>query len=86
MLKGINRNVIVVRTDRKSRFEAVYFVLKKGGAADKADMVKEANRIISESGMTDRPRRRKVKTALCLICAALLGASAGVGACLVLFL
>ena len=46
MLKGVNRNVIVVRGGRNSRFETVYFVVKKGIASGKDDIVKEANRII----------------------------------------
>ena len=46
MLKGVNRNVIVVRGGRNSRFETVYFVVKKGIASGKEDIVKEANRII----------------------------------------
>ena len=58
MLKGLNRSVIVVRTDRKSRFEAVYFVLKKGAVSDKVDIIKEANRIISESSNQCHTKRK----------------------------
>ncbi len=52
MLKGVNRNVLVVRADKNSRFESVYFVMKKGNSAERADVIKEANRIITQSGMT----------------------------------
>ncbi len=51
MIKGTNRNVIVVRTDKDSRFESVYFVMKKNGSSDHSDMLKEANSIICKSGM-----------------------------------
>lgn len=66
MLKGLNRSVIVVRTDRKSRFEAVYFVLKKGTVSDKGDIIKEANRIINESN-SPAPARRKLRLGASLL-------------------
>ena len=52
MLRGVNRNVLVVRTDKNSRFESVYFVIKKGSAVERADIIKEANSIITRSDMT----------------------------------
>ena len=52
MLKGVNRNVIVVRGDRSSRFEAVYMIVKKGNGASETDILKEANRIVASSEMT----------------------------------
>jgi hypothetical protein len=57
MLKGVNRNVIVVKSDRNSRFEAVYFVMKKSGYGNRTDILKEANGIIGDSGMLERQRR-----------------------------
>lgn len=54
MLKGVNRNVIMIRSDGNSRFEAVYFVMKKGSAGDKNDMLREANKIIGDSGLSVR--------------------------------
>ena len=50
MIKGVNRNVIEVKADKKSRFERVYFVMKKNTLADRSDMLKEANSIIGTSG------------------------------------
>ena len=88
MLKGINKNVIVVKTGAKSRFEAVYFVLKKGSASAKADIIKEANKIIRESVTTERSRRARLgaRTVLLAILGAILGAAVGVGICLLVLL
>lgn len=86
MLKGTNRNVIVVHTDAKSRFEAVYFVLKKNGESKRADIVKEANKIITESGALQKPGRRGLIIALIAIGAALGGAAVATGVCLGIFL
>lgn len=50
MLKGIQKNVMVVRLMGSPCFEAAYFVIRAGKKEPKhGDMVKEANRIISES-------------------------------------
>lgn len=52
MIRGVNRQVIVLRPDRSSAFETVYFMLRneqgKPAPRDK-DMVREANKIISEN-------------------------------------
>ena len=75
MLKGLNRNVLVVRADRKSRFEAVYFVMKKGSMTEKGDMLKEANRIINDSGMALGGRDKgKIQRAMLYGAFAFLGA------------
>ncbi|MBE6577714.1 MAG: hypothetical protein E7653_06205 [Ruminococcaceae bacterium] len=86
MLKGINRNVIVVRTEPNSKFEAVYFVLRKGGASERADVVKEANKIINDSGAHKRYVRRGLRTALLVACSAILGAVLSLLVCLLAFL
>lgn len=76
MLKGLNRSVIVVRTDRKSRFEAIYFVLKKGSASDKGDIIKEANQIISDTGYINTAKKHlpPVRSLLLLLGGAVIGA------------
>ena len=56
MLKGVNRNVIVVHGDKSSRFEAVYMIMKKGTGASETDILREANRLVVESGMTVKRR------------------------------
>lgn len=86
MLKGINRNVMVVRPHSNSPFEAVYFVIKKDKGIYKTDMIKEANRIICEGAAPRKPRHRKLKLTLLFICAILLGAAAAVVICLLTLL
>ncbi len=52
MLKGIQKNMILVKLPRSSYFESAYFVLRSlGKEARPAEMVKEANKIIAESGL-----------------------------------
>ena len=50
MLKGMNRSVIVVKGNGRSRFETVYFIIKKGCSTNKRDLADEAQKIIGESG------------------------------------
>ena len=57
MLKGINKNVIVVKGDKNSRFEAVYMVMKKD-AARGDDILKEADRIISQSNVAEKTSKK----------------------------
>ena len=82
MLKGTNRNVMVVHTNKDSRFEAVYFVLKKASDTYKTDIITEANRIISEGNSPRRKRHGRLKLTLLILCSLLLGAAIGVFACL----
>ena len=51
MLKGYQRQMIVMRTEGGSLFEAAYFILRREqvGAKD-SDMLQEANRLIHEGG------------------------------------
>ncbi len=46
MVKGVNRNVIVMDTDKSSRFEKVYFIVKPRAGCVRADIIKEANAIL----------------------------------------
>lgn len=50
MLKGIQKNVIMVKLPSSPCFEAAYFVIKNGKREPKhGEMIKEANRIVTES-------------------------------------
>lgn len=71
MVKGVSRNVIVVNSKGKSNFETVYFILKKGVNCESEDIIREANRIVTEGQTLKERRGRRKKTALCI----LLGAS-----------
>lgn len=84
MLKGVNRNVIVVRGDRSSRFEAVYMIMKKGTGAAEKDILKEANRLIASSEAP--PRRGGRFSWLAFLLGALAGAVSASGVWLIVVL
>lgn len=49
MIKGCQREMIVMQTQDSSLFESAYFVLRRGQVTrGKTDMLAEANRIIGE--------------------------------------
>lgn len=51
-MKGIQRKMIVVRTESSQLFEEAHFLLKRGaesGMGTEGDILGEANRIIEES-------------------------------------
>lgn len=56
MLKGSQKQMIVVRTRDSRVFEEAYFVMRRGAerGADEMDMLWEANRIIESSLPADR--------------------------------
>ena len=76
MLKGITKSVIMVKTDSKSRFEAVYFVLKREASGSRGDMVKEANKIIGECRLREKTGGKWLRWSylLALLVGAILGA------------
>lgn len=86
MLKGINKNVIVVNTDKGSKFEAVYFVLKKGAGTERGEILKEANRIINDSIVSKRGGKRRLRAVLLYSLWAVIGAIVSAGVCLMLLL
>lgn len=59
MIKGCQREMIVMQTQDSAVFESAYFVLRKErrGAA-KTDLLVEANRIIGAGGGEEAKRRR----------------------------
>ncbi len=83
MLKGVNRNVIVVNSDKNSRFETVYFVLRRGNVYDKTDILKEANRIICDVGMVKKRAAGHAFNGSSFALGALLGGLLGAVACIV---
>ena len=81
MIRGVNRQVIVLKPDKSSAFETVYFMLKsdlkKASVLDK-DMVREANKIISENysekvRRTDKKAKRLFTKAFPFIFGVILG-------------
>jgi hypothetical protein len=68
MLRGAKKNMIVVRTRDSRMFEEAYFVMRRdtGTAADEADMLWEANRILESTshGVGREPAVRPVRSRL----------------------
>ena len=60
MLKGCQKQMIVLQTQESSLFETAFFVLRREGASVAADdMLAEANRIIG-LGVTVKRRRSRL--------------------------
>ncbi len=90
MRKGVQKNMILVRTPESRCFEAAYFVLRPERRADtigEGEMIREANRLLAETGKRDssRPEKRNrlrwipfligigAGVLLCLFCLLLMG-------------
>ena len=62
MIKGICKNVIFVKLGASERFESAMFVVRAGRVTpSRSEMLREANRIISE-GTRGREERRERRT------------------------
>lgn len=87
MIKGAQKQMIVVRTGDSRYFDEAYFVLRrevKPRRGTRDEMLKEANRILEESGI-DLPRRKKLPRGPLLFLAGILcGVAVAVLACLLL--
>ena len=84
MIKGCQKEMIVLQTKESQLFESAYFILRRERPApgQATDMLEEANRLIGAgSGYMQRRRRR-----LGRLGAFLLGACFGAAACAVLVL
>ena len=85
MLKGINRNMIVVRTPPTSRFEVAYFVLRKERKAvgdSRRLSFDEVGQMIREGEDGGREKKRGLLYALWFALGAVAGAGIGVLVCM----
>ena len=81
MVKGVNKQMIVLRIDDNRIYESACFVLKNEinhTKETKKDMLNEANRLLSQMDIKARPKKRRVfwRVALPIVIFAL-GAVAG---------
>lgn len=76
MLRGCQKQMIVLQTQQSTIFESAFFVLRRdNGSMRQDDMLAEANRIIGE-GVTVRKKRRRFWWTLgAFLLGALLGAA-----------
>ena len=83
MLRGCQREMIVLQTRESPLFESAYFVLRRGGACvpREGEMLAEASRIIGEGSayFTRRAKGRRMRGFL-------LGALCGGALCALIFL
>ena len=80
MLKGIQKNVMVVKLLGSSVFETAYFVIRRDAKEPKSgEMVREANRIICECGIRGKAGSRVTRRwerVMLVLCGVLGGALA----------
>ena len=84
MIKGIQRKMIIVKTDKSDVFETAYFVLRSDSDKNRGealDMLSEANRIVNEgeTGKKSKREKRKRFGRFAAFCFFLLGIVFGAG-------
>ena len=68
MIKGCQREMIVLQTKESALFESAYFVLRRGkNVTPRGDMLAESNRIVAEGReyLKKRQKNRKLLPFLC---------------------
>ena len=84
MLKGCQREMILLQTKESEMFECAYFVLRRGKqGSEGGDMMAEAHRILGEGGGVS-PRRRVRVRWLWFLLGWLLGAGVFALSCLII--
>ena len=77
MIKGCQREMIVLQTQESALFESAYFILRRQKVPpSKSDMVSEANRIIGAGSGYLQSKRQRRRGLLCFLTGFLSG---GVG-------
>lgn len=77
MIKGCQREMIVLQTGESELFESAYFILRRKKTRPlQTDMVAEANRIIAFGSCLHRSKKVKKRGWLLFLCGAALGAAA----------
>ena len=80
MIKGAQKQMIVLRTGNSRYFDEAYFVLRKdvkSKNSNKTDMLREATRILEESEFHPASARKRAHTWLFFLFGILLGAAIG---------
>ena len=82
MLRGCQKQLVMLKTGESRVFESAWFVLRdERGSASYDDMIAEANRIVAGGVLSRRPRRRRLRFAVGF----LLGAVTGGGLATLIF-
>ena len=88
MIKGINKNMIVVKNTGSRYFEEAHFIIKNCVTDVKErDLVKEASRIVGtvliENGKVSKPKRGVIRALITVFVSFISGAALGIMLCLV---
>ncbi len=88
MIKGINKNMIVVKNTGSRYFEEAHFIIKNGASeCSERDLLKEASRIVgsvlTESGKVSKPKGKVIKGIITFLLSFLSGAALGIMLCLI---
>ena len=84
MVKGCQRQMVVIRCPADSIFESAHLILKNDAISSSGeDIVKQANRVIAESALAKSKRnaKKRGRERLFLILSFICGALAGGGLC-----
>lgn len=87
MIRGAQKQMLVVRTGGSRYFDGAYFVLRRElprRGEGREDILREANRILEESGLDPRPPRRCRRGWLLFGAGLLVGAGIALGMLLLL--
>jgi hypothetical protein len=87
MIKGINKNMIVVKNTGSRYFEEAHFIVKNGASdCSERDLLKEASKIVrnvlTESGKMSKPKGKVVRWITTILLSFLSGAALGILLCL----
>ncbi len=87
MIKGINKNMIVVKNTGSKYFEEAHFIVKTSiSEPTERDLLKEATQIVgkllSESGKVSKPKGTILKKLVTLVLSFFSGALIGISLCL----
>ncbi|MBE6584795.1 MAG: hypothetical protein E7649_07495 [Ruminococcaceae bacterium] len=58
MVRGAQKQMIVVKTQDSAVFEEAYFVVRRNAVAGRMDMIAEANKIIEACGIGGKVKRK----------------------------
>lgn len=84
MIKGAQKQMVVVKINDSDVFEEAYFVLRRGAGAVRMDMISEANRIVESSGVS-RKQKKSVNVRAVIVSVVSFVAGSVIGAFLVGF-
>ncbi len=88
MIKGINKNMVVVKNTGSRYFEEAHFIVKSGASVrSERDLLREADRLVgaalTREGKGSKPKKR-LPVIISVILSFILGALSGIGLCLLL--